>query len=97
VAFVLTYCILLGASKGYRILPSAQLWIVLAKINLVYIVAATPWIFYGISTAVCYPASFFAYLFQCNFVANFTRAGLRRLPKQPHFVDDKMALLWESM
>jgi hypothetical protein len=33
--------LLLGASKGYRILPSAQLWIVLATINLGYAVAAT--------------------------------------------------------
>jgi hypothetical protein len=89
----LTYCKLLGASKSYRILPSVQLWIVLATINLVYTVTATSWlVFYGIFAVVCYPTVFFTCLFQFNFGPNFTRAGLRRFPKQLHFVDDKIAL-----
>lgn len=88
-AAVLTYCVLLGALKGYRILPSVQLWIVLATINLGYAVTATSWLLYGIFTAVRYPTVFFTCLFQFNFVANF---GLRRLPKQLHFVDDRIAL-----
>jgi hypothetical protein len=88
-AAVLTYCVLLGALKGYRILPSVQLWIVLATINFGYAVAATSWLLYGIFTAVRYPTVFFTCHFQFNFVANF---GLRRLPKQLHFVDDRIAL-----
>ena len=51
--------LLLGASKGYRILPSVQLWIVLATVNLGYAVAATSWLLYGIFTAVYYPIVLF--------------------------------------
>ena len=84
--------LLLGASKGYRILPSVQLRIVLATINLGYAVAATSWLLYGIFTALCYPIVFVTCLFQFNFVAHIIRARLRGLPKQLHFVDDKIVL-----
>jgi hypothetical protein len=55
---VLTYCILLGVSNGYRILPSVQLWIVLATIDPAYMVVASSWLLYGISTVVSYPTVF---------------------------------------
>jgi hypothetical protein len=90
-ATVLTYCILLGASKGYRILPFIDLWTLLVTLNLVYAVAATSWLLYGVFIAGCYPTVFFTCLFQFSFVANLVRARLRAVLKQLQFVNDKIA------
>ena len=90
-AAVLTCCILLGASRGGRILPLIDLWTLLATLNLVYAVSATSWLLYGVFVAACYPAIFLTCVFQFNFVADFVRARLRSLLRQLHFVNDKVA------
>ena len=90
-AAVLTYCILLGASNGYRILPFIDMWTLLATLNLVYAVAATSWLLYGLFVAACYPTIFLTCLFQFNFVADVVRTRLRSLLRQLQFVNDKIA------
>jgi hypothetical protein len=88
---VLTYIILVGASRGYRILPFLHLWMLLATVNLLYSIACTSWLLNGFFTASCWPAIFITSLFQFNFVAKFARARLRALLSQLHFVNDKIA------
>ena len=90
-AAVLTYCLLLGALRGCRILPLIDLWTLLATLNLVYAVAATSWLLNGLFIAVCYPTLFLTCLFQFKFVADFVRVRLRSLLQQLHFVNDKVA------
>lgn len=88
---VLTFCILLGAQKGYRILPFIDLWALLSILNLAYSVASTSWLLYGLFAASCYQAIFLTCLFQFTFAANFVRTTLRSLLKQLQFVQDKVA------
>ena len=88
---VLTCCILLGASNGYRIAPFISLWTLIATLNLVYAVAATSWLLYGIFIAGCYPTIFLTCLFQFDTVADIIRRNLRSLLKQLQFIEDKIA------
>jgi hypothetical protein len=90
-AAVLSYCVLLGASKGHRILPFINLYALLVTINLVYAIAATSWLLYGAFVAFYYQAIFLTCLFQFSPVADFVRARLRSLLKPLHFVQDKIA------
>jgi hypothetical protein len=88
---VLMFCILLGASNGYRILPFFHLWSLLATLNLVYTIAATSWLLYGVFTATCFPAVFLASLFQFDTVADLVRRQMRSLLNSLQFVNDKIA------
>lgn len=88
---ILTFCILLGSSKGYRILPVLPLWTILSTLNLTYAVAATSWLLYGFFTATVYPAIFLTCLFQFETVARAVRRSLRKFITQLHFVHDTIA------
>lgn len=89
---ILTYCVLLGALRGYRILSFIPLWTLLATLHLVYAVAATSWLLYWVFALNCYPAIFLTCLFQFDFVADLVRRNLRSLLKQLQIVKDKIAL-----
>jgi hypothetical protein len=88
---VLTYIILVGVSRGSRVLPFLHLWTLLVTINLLYVIACTSWLLNGFFTVGCWPAIFTASLFQFNFVANLARVRLRALLSQLHFLNDKIA------
>ncbi|CCG82404.1 protein of unknown function [Taphrina deformans PYCC 5710] len=88
---VLTYLILLGASKGYRIVPFIPLWTLLGGLNLVYAVAETSWLLWRIFTVFVYPTIFISCLFQFQGVADFVRHHLRTILKELQFVNDKIA------
>jgi hypothetical protein len=88
---VLTFFVLLGASKGYRVLPFIPLWTLVTTLNLVYAIASTSWLLYGTFMIGCYPAIFLTCLFQFNAVADVVRRILRSILKQLHFVNDKVA------
>ena len=89
---ILTYCILLGASRGYRILSFIPLWTLLTTLHLSYAVAATSWLLYWVFLINCYPAIFLTCLFQFDSVADLVRKNLRLLLKQLQVVNDKVAL-----
>ena len=89
---ILTYCLLLGASKGYRILSFIPLWTLLTTLHLSYAVAATSWLLYWVFLVNCYPAIFLTCLFQFDSVADLVRKNLRLLLKQLQVVNDKLAL-----
>lgn len=89
---ILTYCILLGALRGYRILSFIPLWTLLATLHVVYAVAATSWLLYWVFAVHCYPAIFLTCLFQFDFVADRVRRNLRSLLRQLQIVNDKIAL-----
>lgn len=88
---LLTFLILFGAWKGYRILPIIPLWTLISTLNLVYAVAATSWLLYGLLTAGIYPAIFFTCLFQFDLVARIVRKALRKFIIQLQFVQDTIA------
>lgn len=88
---VLTYVLLLGASKSYRVVPIIPLWTIFATLHLVYAVAATSWLLYWVFLLSCYPIVFLTCLFQFDTVARFVRHRLRSLLWQLHFVNDKIA------
>jgi hypothetical protein len=88
----LTFIILLGSSRGTRVLPIFPLWTLLSTLNLVYAVSATSWLFYGLFTAWCYPAIFVTSLFQFPSASRQFRRVLRKTLKQLQFVNDKIAL-----
>ena len=88
---VLTYFILLGASKGYRILPFIPLWSLLIGVNVVYAIAETSWLFWRLYACLCYPTIFIACLFQFQIVGRKVRHFLRKLLSQLQFVNDKIA------
>lgn len=88
---ILTYVLLLGALKSYRVLPIVPLWTLFATLHLVYAVAATSWLLYWVFLLSCYPAIFLTCLFQFNTVAKFVRKRLRSLLRQLQFVNDKIA------
>ena len=89
---ILTFAILLGASRGQRILPSINLWTLVSTLNLVYSVAATSWLLHGAFLAVCYPTILITCLSQSAVLASFVRRLLRRLIKQAQFINDSVAL-----
>jgi hypothetical protein len=88
---ILTLFVLIGAAKGYRVLPFIPLWSLITTVNLVYAVASTSWLLYGIFAAACYPAICLTCLFQFKVVADVVRRILRLILKQLHFVNDKVA------
>jgi hypothetical protein len=88
---ILTFCILLGAQKGHRILPFLDFWVMLSVLHLLYSIASTSWLLYAVFLVLCYPAIFLTCLFQFNFAANLVRNTLRSLLKQLQFVQDKVA------
>lgn len=88
---ILTYLILLGASKGYRIVPFIPLWTLLIGLNFTYSIAATSWLLWRFFSISCYPTIFLSCLFQFQEVADFVRHRLRSLLKDLHFVNDKIA------
>jgi hypothetical protein len=85
-------CVLLGSSKGYRILPFINLWTLLVTLNLVYAVAATSWPTYQILIAGCYASIFFTCLFQFSLTAHFVSAWLGSLFRKVHLFQDKIAV-----
>ncbi|WVF65286.1 hypothetical protein IAT40_000010 [Kwoniella sp. CBS 6097] len=89
---ILTFFILLGASKGHRILPIVPLYTLLVSLNLAYAVAATSWLLYGVLTATIYPSIFLTCLFQFDYVARKVRRSLRKFVSQLQFVHDTIAL-----
>ena len=89
---ILTYVLLLGASRSYRVIPIVPIWTLLATLNLFYSIAATSWLLYWAFFATCCPVIFVTCLFQFDAVARFVRHLLRSLLQQLQFVNDKIAL-----
>ena len=89
---ILTFLLLLGASKGHRVLPVIPLWTLLPIINLSYAVASTSWLLYAFFVGSCYPSIFLVCLFQFDWAANLARRRLRQVLKQVQFVNDNVAL-----
>lgn len=89
---ILTYCLLVGASAGHRVLPFIGTWTLISTINLFYAVSATSWLLYWVFLAACYPAIFFVCLFQFDFAARAVRKSLRAILLNLHFTHDKVAL-----
>lgn len=83
--------ILLGHSKGHRILPSIPLWTIFTTLNLVYAISSTSWLLYTPFAVTCYTAIFFTCLFQFDYAAGLARSALRRLLHDLHFINDKVA------
>jgi len=83
--------VLAGEARGYRVLPSLHLWPLFTTLHLVYAISSTSWLLYYVFAAICYPACFLVCLFQFEIVGDFARKNLRRLLKQLHFIDDKIA------
>jgi hypothetical protein len=88
---ILTICILLGSSQGYRVLPFIPLWSLIITINFAYSIATTSWLLYWCFAGACYPAILLTCIFQFNAAANFARRNLRRILRQLQFVNDKIA------
>lgn len=81
--------VLLSGSTRDRVLP---LWTILATLNLVYAVASTSWLLYGLLTAVTYPAILVVCVYQFDIAARLVRRTLRKAISQLHFVHDTIAL-----
>jgi hypothetical protein len=88
---ILTFIIILGAAKGYRVLPFVPLWTLLTTLNLAYSISATSWLLYWIFAVFCYPVIFLVCLFQFDAVAKFVRRNIRKILKELQFVNDKIA------
>ena len=88
---VLMFVILLGASKGNKVLPFLGIWPMFAMLNLSYAVCTTSWLLYGFFVTSCWPAIFLTCVFQFSYVSNAVRKSLRRVLKQLQFIDDKIA------
>ena len=89
---ILTYVLLLGASRDSRAVPILPSWTVLATLHLCYAVAATSWLLYWVFLIVCYPLIFVSCLFQFNVVGRVVRHRLRSLLRQLQFTNDKIAI-----
>jgi hypothetical protein len=87
----LFFIVLLGESRGHRILPRIPLWSIFASLNLIYALAATSWLFYWLFAALCYPAILLSCLFQFDYAAGLARRQLRKLLRDLHFTTDKIA------
>lgn len=88
---LLTYALLLGATRGHRVLPFIPLWTLIAMINLTYSVASTSWLLYGFYAFTCYPTIFLVCLFQFSHVARFIRRQLRAVLRGLQFTNDQIA------
>jgi hypothetical protein len=88
----LIYALLLGESKGNRILPFVPLWTVFATVNLVYAVCSTSWLLYWVFWASCWPTVIVACLFQFDAPAGLARRTLRKtFLRDLHFIKDQIA------
>jgi len=88
----LTVSILLASLNGYRILPFANLWILLGAINTIYAVAATSWLLYWGFVLVCYPTIIISAIYQFSAIADLARKYLRVMLQTFDFTEDKIAL-----
>ncbi|PMD64460.1 uncharacterized protein K444DRAFT_583158 [Hyaloscypha bicolor E] len=88
---LLQFFILAGDVRDYRVLPSFHLWPLFTTLHLIYAICSTSWLLYYVFAAICYPACFLVCLFQFVAVGDFARKNSRRLLKQLHFIDDKIA------
>ncbi|KAK5714622.1 hypothetical protein LTR15_010804 [Elasticomyces elasticus] len=84
--------VIYGAGRGSRIFSDVPLWTLLATGNLLYAIASTSWLLYGIFSTLCYPTIAITCLIQFDSVATFARKNLRKILKQLHFTRDKIAL-----
>jgi hypothetical protein len=85
---ILVYSILLGQSKGYRVLPYIPLWSIFTTLNLVYAVAATSWLLYWVFAFICYVCVLLSCLFQFDMAAMLARRAFRALLRDLHFIND---------
>ncbi|KAF2864774.1 hypothetical protein BDV95DRAFT_588453 [Massariosphaeria phaeospora] len=88
---LLVYSVLLGNSKGYRIMPWLPIWTMFATINLAYAVAATSWLLYWVFASICYPALILSCLFQFDAAANLGRRAFRKVLRNMHFIQDTVS------
>lgn len=88
---ILTFILLLGASRAARVLPVFPLWSLLITLNFVYFVAATSWLLYGLFAVGCYPIILLVSIFQFDAVARFVRKELRHFVTQLSFISDTIA------
>lgn len=88
---ILQFFVILGGAQGNRILPGFHLWPLFTTLNLLYSICSTSWLLYWVFAALCYPAIGLTCLFQFAFASDFARRNLRKLLKELHFIDDKIA------
>jgi hypothetical protein len=88
---LLQFLVLLGDRQGYRVLPSLHPWPFFTTLHLIYAICSTSWLLYWVFTAICYPSCFLVCLFQFEIMGNIARKNLRRVLKQLHFIEDKIA------
>ena len=89
---ILSICLVLGDFHHARVLAFMPLWTQLALLNFAYGACATSWLFWWIFALICYPTILIVSLFQFDFAAHFVRKRLRRVLRQLHFINDKIAL-----
>ncbi|BFZ53014.1 hypothetical protein PYCC9005_000037 [Savitreella phatthalungensis] len=89
---VLTYTLLLGASRGVRVLPALPLWSILLMIYAIYSVCVTSWLLFRVYSVLLYILLFIAALFQFGNFASAIRRILRRVLRELQFVNDQIAL-----
>jgi len=85
------FLVLLGGAQGNRILPTFHLWPLFSTLNLLYAISSTSWLLYWVFAGLCYPAIGLTCLFQFSFASNIARRTLRKLLRELHFIDDKIA------
>lgn len=81
----------IGEARDRRVLRAIHLWPILSTLNLTYAVCSTSWLLYWVFTTLCYIHIFFVCLFQFETASNMARRMLRRLLRELHFIDDKIA------
>ncbi|KAF2221643.1 hypothetical protein BDZ85DRAFT_202067 [Elsinoe ampelina] len=89
---LLTYSLLLGSARGYRVLSFAPLWSLLVLVNLAYSVVSTSWLLYWAYTLTCYPALLLVCICQFDSAARLVRRRLRWLLNGLQFTNDVVAL-----
>lgn len=88
---VLQLLLHIGEARDRRVLRTIHLWPILSTLNLSYAVCSTSWLLYWVFTTLCYIQIFFVSLFQFDTASNLARRMLRRLLRELHFIDDKIA------
>jgi len=83
--------ILFGSTTKSRTFPAIPLWTLLSSFNLIYAVASTSWLLYGLFTAACWPCVLLTCLFQFKWAADVARKNLRTLLRELHFTRDRIA------
>ncbi|KAH6612645.1 hypothetical protein C7974DRAFT_82077 [Boeremia exigua] len=88
----LIYALLLGESRGNRVLPFVPLWTIFASVNSVYAVCSTSWLLFWVFWAACWPTFVVACLFQFDAPAELARRLSRRtFLRDLHFINDQVA------